>query len=284
MKSRFIGSMFAMVSVFVFSLVSLAQTQWLGGSPVPRRQDGKPAVLARNLVPRAPDGKPDLSGVWAAPSTDEGRILTERYGASPREPMALTPWALERYEYNRDPKEGFSGRPELNPVKNCVPVNTAQLITGGTSSATIEFIQSAKRLLILYQWDHNIRHIWTDERGHPEDPGLSWLGHSIGKWDGDMLVAETIGLRNDQWLDGAGHVHSPELRIEERYRRLDFDTMQVNVTFDDPKAFTKPHQRRIFYRLRPDWDLVEDVRCYVGSEEWLKEIEIFRDTSTKGNE
>jgi hypothetical protein len=251
---------------------------------VPRRQDGKPAVLDRNPVPRAADGKPDLSGVWAAPSADERKMLADRFGAIPRSQMALTPWAQEQYEYNRDPKEGFSGRPELNPVKNCVPVTTAQLITGGTSSATLEFIQNPKRLLILYQWDHNIRQIWTDGRGHAEDPGLTWLGDSVGKWDGDTLAVDTIGLRNEQWLDGAGHVHSPELRIEERYQRLDFDTMQVDVTYDDPKAFTSPYKRRIYYRLRPDWELIEDVRCYVGSEDWLNEQEIFKNTTTTGLE
>jgi hypothetical protein len=268
----------------VIFLPHVGQAQWLGGSPVPRRQDGKPAVLDRKPAPRTPEGKPDFSGVWAAPSTDEQKILADRFGANRREPMALTPWAQEQYDYNRDPKEGFSGRPELNPVKNCVPLSTAQLITGGTSSATIEMIQSVKRLLILYQWDHNMRHIWTDGRGHAEDPGLTWLGDSVGKWDGDTLVADTIGLRNEQWFDGGGHVHSPELRIEERYQRPDLDTIQIDITYDDPKAFTKPLKRRAFYRLRSDWELVEDVRCYVGSEDWLNEQEIFKDTSTRGLE
>jgi hypothetical protein len=284
MQSRIVAWIVAIGMGMVFSSAALAQSRWLGGSPFPRRQDGKPVVVDRNPVLRTAEGKPDLSGVWAAPSTDEQRLLADRFGPNPRPRMELTAWAQEQYEYNRDPKEGFSGRPELNPVKNCVPLTAAQLITGGTSSATLEFIQSAKRLLILYQWDHNVRQIWTDGRGHAEDPGLTWLGDSVGKWDGDTLVVDTIGLRNEQWLDGAGHVHSPELRIEERYQRLDFDTMQVDLTFDDPKAFVTPYKRRIYYRLRPDWELIEDVRCYVGSEDWLKEQEIFKNTSTRGLE
>ena len=149
MQSRIVGSIVALMMGFAFSSVSLAQSEWLGGSPVPRRQDGKPVVLDRNPVPRSADGKPDLSGVWAAPSTDEQKLLADRFGQNPRPRMALTPWAQEQYEYNRDPKEGFSGRPELNPVKNCVPLNAVQVITGGTSSATIEFVQNPKRLLIL---------------------------------------------------------------------------------------------------------------------------------------
>jgi hypothetical protein len=269
-----------------------------GQGKVPVIQDGTPAVLAQNPVPRTLSGKPDLSGVWNTPSTDESKILAERFGAIKDEPPSLTPWAAERYDYNHDsrPAAGgtlasalagvkgtIGGRPELNPFFKCYPPGTPYLITGlgGMSNAPQEIIQSDKRVLIIYEYDHTMRQIWTDGRKHPDPVDPTWVGHSIGTWDGDSLVVETVGIRNENWLDGQGHVASPALRITERYRRLDNDTLQIDFTFDDPKAFTKPWARREFRRLRPKWDLLDDTRCYPDSPQLRTQQDSFNEMFTE---
>jgi hypothetical protein len=287
MRKRWAVLVVEVVAVLVFSSVSFSQNH------VPVMQDGKPAVLAQNPVPRTRSGKPDLSGLWNTPSTDEAKILTDRFGPVQREEPSLTPWATERFEYNRDtrpvpgyggaatptsdPKkflasEGggtFGGRPELNPFYKCLPPGTPYLITGlgGMSLAPLEIIQTDKRVLIIYEYDHTMRQIWTDGRKHPDPVDPTWVGHSIGTWDGDTLVVDTVGIRSENWLDSQGHVASPALHIIERYKRVDNDTMQIDFTYDDPKAFKKPWTQHLFRRLRPTWELIENDRCYPGSPE-----------------
>ncbi len=273
-----------------------------GQTRVPVMQDGKPAVLAQNPVPRTASGKPDFSGIWNNPSTDENRILTERYGPIKPEAPALTPWAAERYAYHQDSRpvpgyagpatpdsdpqkfltsEGggtYGGRFELNPFYKCYPPGPVHLISGwGNSLAPSEIIQSDKRVLILYEYDSAMRQIWTDGRKHPENADPLWLGHSIGTWEGDTLVVDTVGIRDENWLDNQGHVSSPALHLVERYKRLDNDTMQIDLTLEDPKAFTKPWNRRIYRRLRPTWELREELRCYPGSPELQTQEQIFKD-------
>ena len=123
-----------------------------------------------------------------------------------------------------------------------------------------EIIQSPKRVLIIFEANHEIRQIWTDGRQHPKDFGHNWMGHSIGHWEGDTLVVDTIGLNDLTWLDKAGHVHSDELHLIERLQRVG-DKLLLNITFDDPKAFTMPFTARKTYQLKPNWELEEAITC-----------------------
>jgi hypothetical protein len=115
-----------------------------------------------------------------------------------------------------------------------------------------------------------------DGRSHPPADELepTFMGHSIGKWEGDTLVVDTVGLRNEPWLDGRGHVSSKQMRIVERYQRLDQDTLKVELTIIDPIAFTKPWVRTGYRRLRT-WDLAEDMRCWPGSEQLRNQQDVF---------
>jgi len=279
--------------------VLLCSTVAFSQNHVPIIQDGTPAVMDQKPVPHTASGKPDLSGVWGVPSTDElkiieahvGRPLPGPFGSEASTPPSLTSWEKERYEYNLDARAvpGFAGsvsspkadpkrfltsegggmfgaRPEMDPQYKCIPPGTGYLITGWGSVSPQEIIQSDKRVLMIYEFDHTIRQIWTDGRKHPDQVDLTWSGNSVGTWDGDTLVVDTVGLRNEFWLFG-GYVASTKLHIIERYRRLDNDTLQIQFTFDDPKAFTKPWTRTEYRRLRPTWELLEDVRCYPGSPE-----------------
>jgi hypothetical protein len=276
------------VVVFACATVTFSQNH------VPVMQDGKPAVLAQKPVPRTPSGKPDLSGLWNTPSTDEAKILADRFGPIQNEAPSLTPWADERYQYNRDTRPANGGtladalrgvkttvgaRPELNPFYKCLPAGTPYLISGlgGMSLAPLEIIQTDKRVLIIYEYDHTIRQIWTDGRKHPDPVDPTWVGHSIGTWDGDTLVVDTVGIRSENWLNGAGYVASPALHIIERYRRVDNDTMQIDFTYEDPKAFKKPWVQHEFRRLRPTWELIENDRCYPGSPELKAQEGTFND-------
>ena len=288
MINRFETSIFLLLLVLSAAVVYAQTVQTV---PKPRADAVKPAL-------RAPDGKPDLSGVWGvvdrAPginttAREESVFLEKLYGRLPNEQPSRTPWGEERYIYNRDPRKSegrdqFGAREELNPAEHCVPYGPSMLIidNGAVGVGGYEIIQTPRRVLIFYERDHTIRQIWTDGRGHPpqEELEYSFMGHSIGRWDGNTLVVDTVGLRSEPWLDGAGNVSSKQLHLEERYQRLDHDTLKVQLTLTDPIAFTKPWVRNTYRRLR-NWDLVEDVRCWPGSEQLRNQEDLFHFRSDK---
>jgi len=265
MENRIKGSIFTMAALLAFSAAVLAQTA----------QQPAPPTLKSKPVPRTADGKPDFTGFWAEwRRVNALADLGSQYAARQREinaslprqerlPMALTPWAEERHAYNKDPlfldEEGQPGervRNELDPSSHCFPSGPARL------GAPFQIFQIPGQVWIVYQESTEVRQIFTDGRKHPEDLELTWNGHSIGTWDGDTLVVDTVGMRDETLLDGAGHVHGPDLRIVERIRRIAYDVLQVETTLTDPKALTRPFTRMTTYPLAPaDWDLLEDIKC-----------------------
>ena len=229
MRNRFIGSRFAVSAAFAFALVIQAASA----------QDAK---------------HPDLSGIWLSAMGEPGNIY--KYDTNP---LPMQPWAAEKYKYNIDEKGNY--RNEMNPEQaKCFPrgVTMAWL----SLQRPIEIMQSPKRVFILFEWDHEIRQIWTDGREHPEGFGKTWMGHSIGKWEGDTLVVDTVGIHEHSWLDRGGHVHTDALHVVERIRRVDHNTLSLEITFEDPKAYTKPFSAKRNYRLAPpDWEVEEVVLC-----------------------
>jgi hypothetical protein len=210
---------------------------------------------------------PDLSGVWVSsgprslkgnvtPETDEADEFVYRHS-----PLPLQPWAEDKFNYNKDPRSPYTaGRNELNPsLANCSPQGPT--IDWLFQSFPFEIIQSQKRVLLIFERDHEIRQVWTDGREHPKDYGHTWMGHSTGKWEGDTLVIDTVGLNEYTWLDHAGHVHSDALHLVERLQRVNPDSLVLTITFDDPKAFTEPWTARKRFKLMPNWNLEEDTIC-----------------------
>ena len=112
---------------------------------------------------------------------------------------------------------------------------------------------------MLFEYDHFVRHIFTDGRNHPKDLPSTWMGDSIGKWDGGTLVVDTVGFNDKTWLDNDGHPHSEDLHVVERIRRVNHDTLTIDTTIDDPKAYTKPWGGHAIYELKPDWNLEEMI-------------------------
>jgi hypothetical protein len=189
-------------------------------------------------APRMPDGKPDLSGVWS-PGLSFGTL-----GQVP-----LQPWADALY------KERRANLSKDDPEGNCLPAGVPRL-----SPFPQKFVQTPTLVVVLDEGNvHSYRQFFLDGRGHPKDPEPLWMGDSIAKWDGDTLVVDTINFNDKTWLNGQGVPHSEELHVVERYHRTDLGHMDIEITMEDPKAFTKPHSFKRAYTLLPNWEIHEYV-------------------------
>jgi hypothetical protein len=216
-----------------------------------------PGLLA---APQAAAATPDLTGIWSPPGTPKGFLP---YNFSPEAPPPMQPWAVKRCELvgcGTGPL-GRANDDNMDPyLTSCAPYGIPRLMN---HVGPFEILQSKNRVLILFETTNAIRQIWMDGRGHPEDLDPSWLGHAIGHWEGTTLVVDTVGLTDKSWLDTAGHPHSDALHVVERIRRVDHDTLENRLTFDDPKTYTRPWSSTIVYKLRSgaDWSLKEDIVC-----------------------
>jgi hypothetical protein len=189
-------------------------------------------------TPRTPDGKVDLSGVW-----DPGFSFAN-LGQVP-----LQPWAEALY------KERRSNLSKDDPEGHCLPAGVPRI-----SPFPQKFVQTPTLVVVLDEGNvHSYRQFFLDGRGHPKDLEPLWMGDSIASWDGDTLVVDTIGFNDKTWLNGQGVPHSEELHVIERYRRPDLGHLQVEITLEDPKAFTKPHTFTRTYTLLTNWEIHEYV-------------------------
>ncbi len=217
-----------------------------------------PAIRAARPQAKAPASAGDLTGIWSPSRTPKGFLP---YNFSPEAPPPMQPWAAKRCELvacgtgplGRANDEGMA--PYLT---SCAPYGMPRVMN---HVGPFEILQSRNRVLIVFETGNMFRQIWTDGRGHPEDLDPSWMGHSIGHWDGATLVVDTVGLTDKSWLDTAGHPHSDALHVTERIRRVDHDTLENTLTFDDPKTYTRQWSSTIVYKLRAEWSLKEDVAC-----------------------
>jgi len=236
--------------LFLAALVLIAGTmpaaaQWLDRPwpAVPRTPDGKPNLTAS--APRAPDGKPDLTGVWNA-----GQIV-----ARP-EPADLQPWILDlarkhQQEYHRS-----------RPYYQCRPSGPEAERYGGWK----RILQTPAAIAILND-DQTYRTIHMDGRALEAEPAPSWMGYSVGRWEGDTLVVESNGYNDKTWLSRYGQAHTEAMRVTERYRRTDFGHLQIEVTYTDPAAYAKPWRFTANMTLQPDTEMLEAI-CERSSDHW----------------
>jgi len=231
--------------------------QWINypNPTTPRTKEGKPNLSAP--APRTPDGKPDFSGIWEVPTHKYLENL-----AADGIKVSMAPWAEKLYK-ERQENEGKD-----RPSGRCLPHSVTDFDAHFTPK---KVIQTPGLLVFLFESFHSYRQIFTDGRPLPQDREPAWFGYSVGKWEGDTLVVNTVGVNEKTWLDDAGHPHSDALEIKERFRRQDFGRMEVQVTIDDPKAYTKPWSVTIPWALMPDTDLMDwvcenekDVQHLVG--------------------
>ncbi len=203
---------------------------------------------------------PDLTGIWSPPRTPKGFLPYNFLSRSAATDAAVGGQALRTGGLWNRPL-GRANDDNMDPyLTSCAPYGIPRLMN---HVGPFEILQSKNRVLILFETNNAIRQIWMDGRGHPEELDPSWLGHAIGHWEGTTLVVDTVGLTDKSWLDTAGHPHSDALHVVERIRRVDHDTLENTLTFDDPKTYTRPWSSTIIYKLRSgaDWSLKEDIVC-----------------------
>lgn len=234
------------------SLVALALSaapvgaQWLDvpAAGIPRTADGKPNLAAP--IPRGTDGKPDLSGLWQPNDILIGDIAKN---LKPGE-VPYQPWAEKLY------KERRADQGREDPTANC--------IVGGVPRSDLvpypfKVLHRPGLTVILYEAVHSYRQIFSDGRDFPKDMNPSWFGYSKAKWEGDVLVVETTGFNDRGWLDNFGKPATDALYVTEKFRRKDFGHMDIEITIDDKKAYTKPWTVTLPLLLKPDTDLLEYI-------------------------
>jgi hypothetical protein len=228
----------------VMSLSLMAQWPNHPTPGMPRTPDGKPDLSAP--APRSGDGKPDLSGVWMV--RNPASLFYVTFGLKPEE---MRPWAAALYKQRQ---ENF--RNDTDGIA-CLPPGPKAGIAVG--NFPMKILQTPNLVAVLYEYETIFRQIFTDGRALPEDPNPTWMGYSVGYWDENTLVVTTAGYNDRTSLDLAGHPHSEALRVTERYRRLDYGHLDLQVTFDDPKAYTRPWTLPLKLDLIPEGDLIEYV-------------------------
>ena len=222
--------------------------QWLNyPTPgIPRTPDGKPNLAAP--APRTPEGRPVLGGLW---KTVPARLIVDVTAGLPRgEKLPYQPWAEAVY------KERLANLGKDDPTSNC--------IVGGVPRSDFvpypfKILEMPGMVVILYEAIHSYRQIFTDGRSLPKDPSPAWFGYSVGKWDGDAFVVDSLGFNDNVWLDNAGRPAGESLRVTERFRRKNFGSMDVEITIDDPKTYTKPWNVTLPLAFQPDTEMLEYI-------------------------
>ena len=240
--------------LFLASLVLIAGTipaeaQWLDRKTpgIPRTADGKPNLTAP--APRGPDGKPDLTGVWNGPNPEP-----EIDSANAQ------PWVKDLLRQRE--QDYWKGRPSYR----CLPSGPESEKFSGWK----RILQTPTAIAILND-DLTYRVIHMDGRQLEANPAPQWMGYSVGRWDGDTLIVDSVGFNDQTWLSHYGHAHTEALRVREVYRRQDFGRLQVEVTFTDPAAYVKPWGFTVNLALAADTEMLESV-CEISSDHWTGSI------------
>jgi hypothetical protein len=229
--------------VLSFLVTTPLAAQWLDyPTPgIPRTHDGKPNLSAP--APRTPDGKPDLSGVW-----EHLNARTTAYYLDGID-IPWQPGSLSLFQHRTEDNQ------LENPESKCLPRG----IPKADAFDVHKIVQTPGLVLILYEYQNTFRQIFTDGRKLPVDPNPTWMGYSVGHWEGDTLVVESNGFNGKAWLSGRGNPTSDAMRLTERIHRRDMGHMDIQLTIDDPKAYKKPWKAELHPELIPDTELLEFV-------------------------
>jgi hypothetical protein len=237
---------------------------------VPRTPDGKPNLSAP--APKTSEGKPDLTGIWQnnrtvggtvaarssanPPSSNEDLLAIAKrsafwnIGSQFKDGLPFQPWAAELHQ------QRVADNSKDNPDAHCLPMGIMQFHNHGEPR---KMIQTPQVIVILYEANAGIRQIFTDGRPLPKDADPWWYGYSTGHWEGDTLVVQSAGFRDLGWLDVEGSPLTDAAHVTERFRRPDFGHLEIEVTIDDPKAYTKPWTVMVHQHIMADTEIIEFV-------------------------
>ena len=253
------------IAIVIAALGTPLAAQWppYATPGVPRTADGKPDVEAQ--APRTPQGTVDLSGLWqyvrrpGLPEPQPGALGQPRVGTSQfwdlgtglTEPIPFTPWA-------RDVRaKRMADESKNNPDAHCLPLGVTQMHTHNQPRL---IVQTPRVVLYLHEANAGFRQIFTDGRPFPSNDPQPWYhGYSVGRWEGDTLVVETVGLRDDGWLDYNGSPITSTGKLTERFRRTNFGTLDIEITVEDPRAYTRPWTAHVRNQITVDTELFEFV-------------------------
>jgi len=251
----------AMVTIALGSpLATSLNAQWLNHPTpgIPRTANGKPNLAAP--APRTADGHPDLSGVWTRVSPKYGRNV-----AADLKPGEVQAWAEKLVQERHE----NLAKDYMNVL--CVPLGPGYSTVGDTTGAEQMKIIQTPTLIVILNPDLTYRQIFMDGRKLESNPNPDWMGYSVGRWDGDTLVVDSFGFNDRTWLDHDGHPHTQALRMTERYHRTNFGNIDLDVTFSDPGAYTRPWTVSVRAELAPDTEMIEWACNEKGSslEHWV---------------
>jgi hypothetical protein len=241
------------VALVAFALSTPLHAQWLSQQTpgIPRTADGKPKL--DGPAPRTLAGQPDLSGLWIKVSPTYARNI-----AADLKPDEIKPWARAVVDGRREDlgKDGMQVR--------CLPLGPAYPASGDSTGSEMVRIVQTPQLILMLNPDLTYRQIWMDGRELEREPNPSWMGYSVGRWEGETLVVDSFGFHPGTWLDRDGNTHTDKLRLTERYRRPDFGNLEVEVTFSDPEAYTRPWTVKVAAQFAADTEMLEWV-CNEGA-------------------
>jgi hypothetical protein len=215
------------------------------------------------------DGKPDFSGIWTIAEPNRRQGSSSNPGDVPADPTGITA-SRQMANIGVDLQGGLPYQPWLVPIVKertannakddphirCLPDN---FLRAYGLPHLLKFVHTPNLLVVLNEMNAGYRQVFTDGRALPNDPNLSWQGYSSAKWSGDTLVVDTIGLRDDTWIDWNGSVLTESAKVREQIRRPDFGHLEVQVTVDDPKAYTKPWTVTLKERIVVDTELIDEI-------------------------
>jgi len=238
MRNRLLRAKLAIVAALSFSGVLQAQNN----SQAPAQP---PTAKSQNAAATT-----DITGIW------DGMRGNYDFASFSKGDPPMTPWGQEQFNKAKPSQgpRGVSLKETTDMVYKCFPPGMPYIYL---QIFPMQIVQTPKEVIEIFEYDHNVRHIFIDGRKHPDDLTPTYNGHSIGHWEGDTLVVDTVGLNGKLWLDRLGHPESDQMHIVERIHRVDEKTLQVDFTFDDAKSYPKPWTAMLRFRSRPDWDLME---------------------------